>query len=225
MDLIAGSKFDLGSAESGTGIPITPQEKFVTGVYLAVDETTARGLKRLRNEEGVVASCKLGCCHCCRHHILANVVEAHTLAQYVRRELSADQMDDLRMRTQQWHEWDNSRPGRYRSSHIGGQTDLSHYVPCCPLLVDGACIAYPARPVVCRTHFVRSDPLSCLATNDPESTEDVPVVLASIVKAGQPFTLAMRNYIENAGLDFSQSIMLLPQWLAIQMAWDFALSP
>lgn len=225
MDLTANREFAPGSAERGAGIPITPQEEFVTRVYRAVDETTARGLKGLRDEQGVAPSCKLGCCHCCRYHIVANVAEAHTLAQYVKRELSADQIDALQMRTRQWHEWDHSRPGRYRSAWVGGQTDLSHYDPACPLLVDGACLAYPARPVVCRTHFVRSDPLACFAANDPESTQDPPVVLTSIVKAGQPSSLAMRDYIEKAGLDYSRSIMLLPHWLAIQMNWDFALSP
>ena len=64
--------------------------------------------------------------------------------------MSTDQIDALQMRTRQWHEWDHSRPGRYRSAWVGGQTDLSHYDPACPLLVEGACLAYPARPVVCR---------------------------------------------------------------------------
>ena len=153
-----------------------------------------------------------------------NIAEAHTLAQYVKRELSADQIDDLRLRTQQWHAWDNSRPGRYPSAPIDEPIGLSNYDPCCPLLVDGACIAYPVRPVVCRTHFVCSDPLSCGALHDPKSTEDAPVVLASVLTAAGPSSRAIRDRIENAGLDFSRSIMLLPHWLAIQMGWEFAIA-
>jgi hypothetical protein len=37
--------------------------------------------------------------------------------------------------------------------------------------------------------------------------------------------MAIKNHIEKAGMDFSRSIMLLPHWLAIQMNWDFAISP
>ncbi|MDY6987846.1 MAG: hypothetical protein SWQ30_07285 [Thermodesulfobacteriota bacterium] len=223
--MIEKSHFGMGPEELGAHIPIAPLENFVNGVYCSVDEATARRLDRLRSEEGIIPSCKLGCCHCCRHHILTNIAEAHTLAQYVKREFSVDQIKALRMRTKQWHEWDNSRPGRYPSANMDEQTDLANYDHCCPLLVNGRCSAYPARPVVCRTHFVCSDPLLCCATNDPESTEDPPVVLTSVATATSVFSRAIRDHIEKAGLDFSRSIMLLPQWLAIEMGWDFAVSP
>ena len=224
MNLIESSLMGVGAEAFGADMPMTPQEDFVNSVYLAMDEATAGGMDRLRCEEGIVPSCTLGCCHCCRYHIVMNIAEAHTLAQYVKRELSADQIDDLRLRTQQWHAWDNSRPGRYPSAPIDEPIGLSNYDPCCPLLVDGACIAYPVRPVVCRTHFVCSDPLSCGALNDPKSTEDAPVVLASVLTAAGPSSRAIRDRIENAGLDFSRSIMLLPHWLAIQMGWEFAIA-
>jgi len=220
-NLVESSDFGLGPEEFGANIPITPQESFVNGVYSSVDEATASRLDRLRSEDGVIPTCKLGCSHCCRHHILMNIAEAHTLAQYVKRELSADRIDDLRIRTQQWHEWEDSRPGRYPPANIDKQVNLSNYDHCCPLLVNGACDAYPVRPVVCRTHFVRSHLLSCSAANNPESTEDAPVVLKCVVAAASPFSMAMRDHIENAGFDFSRSIMLLPHWLAIEMGWDF----
>ncbi len=223
---IENSSFDMGSEGFGTDVPITPRERFVKDLYSSVDEVTACTLDRLRSEEGILPTCKLGCSHCCRHHILMNIAEAHTLAQYVKRELSADRTNDLRMRTQKWHEWEDSRPGRYPPpANIDRPTDLSDYDHCCPLLVNGACDAYPVRPVVCRTHFVSSHLRCCSATNNPESTESAPVVLKCVLAAASPFSMAMRDHIEDAGFDFSRSIMLLPHWLAIEMAWDFAISP
>jgi hypothetical protein len=216
-----GTEFE----EFGTRLSTLPQENFVNGVYLSMDKAVACELDRLRDKEGVHASCKLGCFHCCRCNILTNIAEAQTLAQYVRREFSAGQIRALRLRTQQWHEWDNSRPGRYPAANSGGQTDLSGYDHCCPLVEDGACGAYSVRPGVCRTHFVSSPPLSCSAANDPKSAEAGPAILRSVVEEASPFTLAMREYVENQGLDFTRSIMLLPQWLAIEMEWDFAISP
>lgn len=205
-------------------VPVTRQERFVMEVYAAVDEATADGLDRLRREEGIVASCALRCCHCCRYHILTNVAEVHALAQYVKRELGAEALGALRTRTRQWHAWDNSRPGRYPAVEAEGQTDISEYDPRCPLLVDGLCSVYPVRPLACRTHFVSSDPLACLAASDPTSTEEAPVVLASVMAAASPFSEAMREHVEEAGSDVSRSTMLLPHGLAIEMGWDFALS-
>jgi Fe-S-cluster containining protein len=224
MNLTDNSNFGMGPGEFGADIPVTPQESFVNGVYSSADEAIACGLDRLSSEDGIIPTCKMGCCHCCRYHILMDIAEAHTLAQYVKRELSVDQIKDLRLRTHQWHEWDNSRPGRHPSAKVDGQTDLSNYDSCCPLLVNGACIAYPVRPIVCRTHFVSSHPRLCRAVHDPESTEDAPVVLTSIKTATSPFSKTIRDHIENAGVDFSRSTMLLPQWLAIEMNWDFAIS-
>ncbi len=208
----------------GESLPITPQEHFVKEVYSSLDRATASRLDRLRSEEGITPPCTLGCSHCCRYPILTNIAEAHTLAQYLKREWSIDQTDDLRMRTQQWHEWDLSRPGRFPFPDLIRQTDLSDYVPCCPLLINGACSAYPVRPVVCRTHFVCSHPLSCAQANDPESAEAAPAVLTSVVTATSRFSMAIKERIETTGLEFSRSIMLLPQWLALNMGWDFAIA-
>ncbi|MBN1972823.1 MAG: hypothetical protein JW787_04245 [Sedimentisphaerales bacterium] len=225
MNLIENTNSAMVSDEFGTDIAITPQEKFVRDAYLAMDEATARELERLRSEDGIIPSCKLECSYCCRFHIPMNIAEAHTLAQYIKQELSAEQISDLRIRTQRWHAWDSSRPGRYPFISIDGKTDFSNYEHCCPLLVNGACIAYPVRPVICRTHFVCTNPILCLASSKNISTQDTPVVLTSIVTAANPFSMAIKNQIEKAGLDFSRSIMLLPHWLAIQMNWDFAISP
>ncbi len=225
MRLIENNHRGLGPGESGAGIVFGSPEDLVRDAYLAVDGATACELERLRSEEGIVPTCRLGCCCCCRFHIPMNIAEAQTLAQYVRRELSLGQIRNLRMRTQRWHEWEHSLPGRYPTARLDEPADLSDYDSCCPLLVEGACIAYPVRPVVCRTHFVRSHPAACCAANDPESTADAPLALMSVVRASRPFVRAIREHIEDAGLNFSRSIMLLPHWLALEMGWDFGLVP
>ncbi len=225
MDRVEIYSLAAGPEEFGPDIPITPQEHFVNDVHASVDEAAVRRMDRLRSEDGIIPSCELGCCHCCRHLIPANIAEAHALVQYVRREFSAGQIDALRMRTQQWHEWDHSRPGRHPSAIIDEQADVPGYEHSCPMLVDGKCSVYPVRPLVCRTHYVSSPPLSCSTVNDPISTEAAPVVLTSVLDAARPFSMALSDHVEDAGLDASRSTMLLPHWLAIKMGWDFAISP
>ena len=224
MNLMENCNSGTGTEVSGTDIRVTSQEDFVNSVYSSVDKTSALRLDQLRNEDGIVPTCKLGCCHCCRYHILINIAEIHTMVQYIKRELSKNQINGLRVRTQQWHAWDNSRPDRHPSVKIEEQEDFSTYVHCCPLLVDGACSVYPVRPVVCRTHYVSSPSSLCFATKDPESTEDPPVAITSVLTATSSFSRPIRARIEKTGLEYSRSIMLLPHWLAIEMDWDFAIS-
>jgi hypothetical protein len=225
MSLIDNGRFRMGTGEIGADLPMTPEENFVKAVYSSVDEAVARTLHRLHIETGIVPSCKLGCCHCCRYRIVMNIAEVRTLAQYVKREFSPEQRQALRRRTQQWHEWDDSLRGRGPSADRAKQTDASPYDPCCPLLVNGACSAYSVRPVVCRTHYVSSHPLSCHAANDPESAEESPLVIDLVLTETNLFSMAMKEYIEKTGLDYSRSMTLLPHGLAIEMGWDFALSP
>lgn len=220
--MITHDHFHPAAQALGAEIPITPTEKLVTGVYASVDAAAAGEVGRLLSEEGITPSCQRGCWYCCRYHILINVAEAHTLAQYVKRDMPAAQVDALRIRTRQWQAWDNSRPGRYPAADMDTGADLADYVHRCPLLVDGACSAYPVRPVVCRTHLVRSHPRLCQAAGDPESTQDRPAVLKSVVAVAAPFSAIIKDHIEKSGLDFSRSIMLLPHWLAAEMQWDLS---
>ncbi len=221
MTISKDSDFSTCPATFGADIPNTPQEIFVNSVYSSVDEAISRELNRLRSKDCVIATCKSGCYYCCGHFIITNVAEAHALSQYVKREFSIDQIADLRMRTQQWLAWEDSRAGRHPSTNIDVQPTSEDHLYC-PMLAKGTCSAYPVRPIICRTHFVCSDTSACRASNDPESIEDDPIALMSIITETNSFSMKIRNSIEAAGFDFSQSIMLLPHWLATEMGWDFA---
>jgi Fe-S-cluster containining protein len=203
-------------------VPVTALERLVRKVYGRVDEAAGRELVRLRRVEGVVPSCKQGCCNCCRQHIQTSLAEAHALGQYVKRAFSAEQIRHLRRRTRHWHAWHAARRcGDFPDGSRAGP-QLSEEEPWCPLLVDRSCSAYPARPIICRTHFVRSDPAACCGSLGQPSSECAAVVIASILHATRPFSEPLRARVENAGLDFTRSILLLPHWLAIEMGWDFA---
>ncbi|MEJ2744260.1 MAG: hypothetical protein P8123_01010 [bacterium] len=225
MNSIEQADSRTAHGEVGVDVPITPQEEFVNRLYLSLDEAIARELDHLRSTDGVIPTCALGCSHCCRNHIVTNVAEAHALAQYIKREFSIARISSLRMRTKRRHEWNDCRPGIHPPTDIRGQSDFSNYDHCCPLLVNGACSAYPVRPVVCRTHYIRSHPRFCREANDPGYTGPYPVAIKSIVEETRQFSAKIRDYIESTVGDFSRSRMPLPHWLAIQMGWDFAITP
>ncbi|MBU2514971.1 hypothetical protein KJ966_26925 [bacterium] len=222
MDAVDNREFAAEYSKCGIDLLNTRGANFVKIVYSSVDEVVSCEINRLCAEEGVIPTCKAGCFHCCGQHILTSITEAQALAHYIKYSFTQDQIEKLRLRTQQWHEWDETR--RSCSTLTDGQSDFSAYCYC-PMLVKGECSAYSMRPLICRTHFVSSDSPACRPFQDPESINDNPVALASVLAATSPFSIMIREHIENAGLNFYGSLMLLPHWLAIEMDWDFATTP
>lgn len=205
-------------------LPVSRRERLVTEVYSSMDEAITGRLNRLWDEEKIQPACRIGCCHCCRFHILTNMAEAYALVRYIKREWNGDQINQLRHRTRLWHAWDQGQPGRKVSKWIDFRLDLAGYEDVCPLLIDGACSVYPVRPGVCRSHYVSTSPLACQAMNHPGSPAASPVTLASVVEAADPYSLALRGQVEAAGWDYQRTLMLLPHWLAVGMEWDFGVS-
>ncbi len=200
------------------------QENPVRLVYSAVDAAANSELHRLCVEEGVVATCKSGCFECCGQHILTNIAEARALTQYIHQEFTLEQIEALRIRTELWHKWDNKRLHRLHKS-LDPEQNFFYTHNYCPMLVDGECSAYAVRPLICRRHFVSSDPTACHPFYDPESKEDDPESIKSILTVTNHFSSRIKDLIEKSGLNFCRSIMLLPHWLAIEMNWDFTISP
>ncbi len=203
----------------GGGLTATAREVFVTGVYSAVDAAANRELARLRRLQGIVPSCQRGCCNCCcGQHIQTNIAEAHALGQYIKRNFSRRQIIDLRQRTLAWQAREAFRRGWPGSTGMTPADDFES-TPCCPLLVERACSAYPVRPVICRTHFVSSDPCACRPPAEHPPAGPAPHVLTSVIAASASFSLALRTDIEKTGRDYSRTIKLLPHWLVIEMGW------
>ena len=83
--------------------------------------------QRIETEFGAHLACRKGCDECCRHLSLFHV-EGAALAEALGNRPAA-QAASIRRRA--------------RQSSVDGP---------CPLLDDGACLLYEARPIICRTH-------------------------------------------------------------------------
>ncbi len=224
MDMVKNNGFDKSIEASDKNIPHTPEEDVVSLIYHLVDAATGRELLLLRNTKGIIPPCKRGCYQCCNQHILINRSEAHALGQFIRRQFSTEETNRLMLRTRQWHNWNDNRPGKNSLPGINQPAIFSGGRPFCPLLVKGSCSAYPMRPISCRTHFVCSDPAFCRFSDNPSAAKPKPIALTSVVTATNLFSKRLKKSINENASDFSHGTMLLPHWLAIEMGWAFAIS-
>jgi hypothetical protein len=105
-----------------------------------------------RARHGERMECRRGCDDCCRRHLTLFPVEAEALGRAAAA-LPAAGREALAEHLAAWDE-------RY--------ADDPEEAPC-PLLREGACLLYEARPVLCRTHGF---PLLTRPSGDPDSGEE-----------------------------------------------------
>lgn len=224
MARVENNDLNIKCKDSAVIVPHTPEEDFAARIYRFVDEAADRELFSLLSKKGIRPSCMNGCYECCNQYILINRTEAHVLGQFIRRELSVKETHSLKHRTYQWHVWNEDRPERHLVPDNKRPGDLSGRRPFCPLLVNGSCRAYAMRPIICRTHFVCSSPSFCRFLSNQSVAVPRPTALTSVVTATNRFANRLKKSINKNSPDFSREIMLLPHWLAIEMAWDFAIA-
>lgn len=208
---------------SNTGIARTATENLLIKIYSSMDTAVENELARLYKECGISITCRQGCCYCCAQHIVIGESESHAIAQHIKRHFSANQIIALMHRTRRWHEWNNKREDP--SPAPGKVAPILSQLPAfyCPLLVDRKCSAYEIRPATCRIHYVCSAPSACRPIYDEGYIEAKAVKLDSVLTATRHFLHLLQEMNIKAEPLYSETTMLLPHWLAIEMEWDFAI--
>ncbi len=85
-------------------------------------------------------ACQKGCAWCCSFQVTVPAGEVFRIADYLRENLSAEQLTKVRARLAEVVQ---------KTAGMDGQERALSGVPCA-LLVDNACSVYPVRPLVCR---------------------------------------------------------------------------
>jgi Fe-S-cluster containining protein len=129
------------------------------GLLELADEFTNRYAREWRLDE---PACRAGCSHCCTLRVDVTVAELAHLLDVIRSEWAPDAVQALRDRIEVvWH--------RRESLPVRARREAR--VPC-PLLVDGHCSVYAARPLACRAwHAFDAD--ACRADAAAPNTRDI----------------------------------------------------
>lgn len=123
---------------------------------------------RLASNSTVSVECSVGCNHCCHQPVGITVPEALQIYAYLQQNRSEEELNALRLEL------------RERSEAIRGLSTTQRYSPDhpCPLLKDGSCSVYSARPLACRG-------MNSLDRADCESRLRDPVRREEFLRTGQ----------------------------------------
>lgn len=166
--------YNLAKKHLEKELSVTTMLQMSDEVYHSIDELMKSFITRCALE-GKKVDCEKGCFHCCCQTVLALPYEVLFLYHFITENNSDNEIRSIR---------DNS-------SHKNGITsrmtlmDFLHYKSPCPLLKDGACCAYEARPMACRT-YISSDREGCIREyNNPADMDNFPDLYAFTIRTGR----------------------------------------
>ena len=174
-------------------------KKMYDSIDILIDSLTVYA-----KQQGQVVDCKKGCEWCCHQPIYALSYEMQYLNAFVKENFDDKTQEEIKKRAEN----KNNKLKKLQNSDL-----LNSKFPC-PLLVNGSCAAYQARPMACRI-YLSSDVNSCLKFYKPPSDEkSIPALLDFPLKAGKMMNEGFKAAIKTGGLSSVEfrieEILLVP---------------
>jgi Fe-S-cluster containining protein len=158
-------------------------------MYAAVDEFIDSLLEFARaNNQNV--DCKRGCSWCCYQPVFALDYEIEALNDFINREFDSQTRTEI-------HKKATSK--QHKLHNLKGETLLNSKFPC-PLLKEGYCLAYKARPMACRIYLSSSLETCLKFFNEPEDKENYPALLQFPMRMGRLMNEGFKSALKSRGI-------------------------
>lgn len=158
-------------------------------MYFAVDELIDAFLQFARANDQKT-DCKRGCSWCCYQPVFALSYELETLNDFMESEF--DSSTRLKI-----HNMATSK--QIKLEKLDDEKLLNSKFPC-PLLKDGYCLAYQARPMACRI-YLSSKLETCLKFfNEPEDKHNFPALHQFPMRIGRMMNEGFKSALKNKGI-------------------------
>ncbi len=157
-------------------------------MYEQIDELI-NSLSVLANDQKNSIQCKKGCHYCCHQPVFALNYELDYLKHFIQNNFSDEKQQEIR----------NKAFEKVKKLHeLKGDNLLNSKHPC-PLLEDGACSAYTARPMACRI-YLSTQLKSCLNFyNKPAEKTSIPALLDFPMRAGRMMNEGFKSALKTGG--------------------------
>ncbi|SHE96001.1 hypothetical protein SAMN05444274_10393 [Mariniphaga anaerophila] len=138
--------------------------------------------------------CKKGCFWCCHQPVFALNYELVYLKDFISRSFDAETQKRIAVRAGE---------KKRKLERLSGESLLNSKFPC-PLLEDGSCIAYAARPVACRI-YLSTKLQSCLKFySEPENEDSIPELLQLPMRLGRMLNEGFKSALKAGGIDVTE---------------------
>ena len=134
--------------------------------------------------------CRKGCEWCCHQPVFALDFELDYLNDFINHNFNEQKQNEIKKRA----------ANKDKKLSMLKDTDLLDAKFPCPLLENGACIAYKARPMACRI-YLSGDVNSCLKFyQNPGNKNSVPALLNITLRTGQMMNEGFKAALKTKGI-------------------------
>jgi Fe-S-cluster containining protein len=141
-----------------------------------------------KNEKKI--HCRKGCAWCCYQPVFALSYELDYLNDFVSKHFDKQKQDEIRKR---------AKAKKQKLNSLSEEDILNSKFPC-PLLENGACTAYEARPMACRI-YLSTNVKTCLDFfHHPEDKKSIPALLDFPMRAGRMMNEGFKSALKTNGM-------------------------
>ncbi|BBE15933.1 hypothetical protein AQPE_0069 [Aquipluma nitroreducens] len=165
----------------------------IESLYDAIDGLND-SIIALAERQNIKVACFKGCHWCCQQAVFANSYELHFLSEKIKKDFNPEDLTDVIAKTD----------AKYRITSNLSDDDILKYKAPCPLLHEGACSAYAARPMACRI-YLSTKLQTCLEFyHHPENETNFPALIDLPLRAGQMMNEGFRAALKESGIETAE---------------------
>ncbi len=150
---------------------------------------------------GQPAACHKGCSWCCHQAVFAQEYEIRYLKNWMFANLPAEKLMEIQKRA----------VGKSKTTHVLAPEKRLLHKEACPLLENGACLAYEARPVACRIYLSMNVGSCENEFRNPGDISRFPALFELPLRAGRKLNEGFSFYLNQ--MDVGTKELPLEEWL------------
>ena len=165
----------------------------IKSLYEAIDGLND-SILALAQRQNITVACHKGCHWCCHQAVYANSYELHYLSEQVKKNFNQEELSLLIGLTED----------KYAQTAPLSEKEILKFKSPCPLLKNGSCVIYSARPMACRI-YLSTKIESCMEFYmHPENEENFPALIDFPLRAGRMMNEGFRAALKEFGIETAE---------------------
>lgn len=165
----------------------------IESLFAAIDGLNDSILS-LAKRQNIEVACAKGCHWCCHQAVYANSYELHFLSHKIKSRFSPEKIEEIK----------KLALAKHTATFQMNEEEIAKYKSPCPLLENGACSVYDARPMACRI-YLSTKIESCLEFyHHPENESNYPALIDFPLRAGRMMNEGFRAALKEFGIETAE---------------------